>query len=99
MVVLVTGGSRGICAQCVRDFCARGDRVYFFYRSADGAAEALARETGATAMRVDVSDRSAVCAAVDRVIADTLSISARCGARPARPARWHIRQPRRDCAG
>lgn len=70
MVVLVTGGSRGIGAQCVRDFCARGDRVYFFYRSADGAAEALARETGATAMRVDVSDRSAVCAAVDRVIAE-----------------------------
>ena len=70
MVVLVTGGSRGIGAQCVRDFCARGDRVYFFYRSADGAAEILAQETGATGMRADVSDRSAVCAAFDRVIAE-----------------------------
>ena len=70
MIVLVTGGSRGIGAQCVRDFCARGDRVCFFYRSDDGAAEAVARETGAAAMRVDVSDRGAVREAFGQILAE-----------------------------
>lgn len=58
--VLITGGSRGIGAACVRQFAAAGDTVYFFYRSNHAAAEALAAETGAIALQCDVSDPSAV---------------------------------------
>ena len=57
MNVLVTGGSRGIGAACVRAFCERGDRVVFFYRSASAeTVRALQAETGAIGLRVDVSD-------------------------------------------
>lgn len=71
MVVLVTGGTRGIGAACVRAFCNRGEQVYFFYRSADPAvAESITRETGAVGMRVDVADRAAVRAGIDRIIAE-----------------------------
>ena len=66
MRVLITGGSRGIGAACVRRFCARGDRVVFIYRNADAAAEALCKECGAEAIRADVSDAEAVRAAVAR---------------------------------
>lgn len=70
MVVLVTGGSRGIGAQCVRDFCARGERVFFFYHTAGAeTVERLERESGAEGMRVDVADRAAVRAAIDRIVA------------------------------
>ena len=64
MRALVTGGARGIGAACVRALCARGDRVVFFYKKNHGAAEALARETGATALCADVSDPQAVKTAV-----------------------------------
>ena len=67
MKVLITGGSRGIGAACVRRFSLRGDRVVFFYRNADTAAAALASECGAEAIRVDVSDPTAVKDAVMRV--------------------------------
>ena len=66
MRALVTGGSRGIGAACVRALCARGDRVAFFYQKNHEAAEALAHETGAIALCVDVSDPQAVKAAVAR---------------------------------
>ena len=59
MKVLITGGSRGIGAACVRAFCERGDEVVFFYRTSDEAAETLTRETGAHAMKVDISDAAA----------------------------------------
>ncbi|MBQ9805885.1 MAG: SDR family oxidoreductase [Clostridia bacterium] len=64
MRVLITGGSRGIGAACVRAFCERGDRVVFFYRNNHEAAELLAKETGAVAVCVDVTDSARVCAAV-----------------------------------
>ena len=64
MRVLITGGSRGIGAACVRAFCARGDRVAFLYRQSRDAAEALARETGAHAIACDVSDPASVAEAV-----------------------------------
>lgn len=58
--VLITGGSRGIGAACVRCFSAAGDRVFFFYRANDEAAETLSSETGAVAVKCDVSDPQAV---------------------------------------
>lgn len=63
--VLITGGSRGIGAACVRAFAARGAKVAFLYARSDEAAAALAAETGAVAIRADVADRDAVFAAVD----------------------------------
>ena len=48
--VLITGGSRGIGAACVRAFRALGDRVVFIYRSRTESADALCRETGASWM-------------------------------------------------
>ena len=66
--VLITGGSRGIGASCVRMFCARGDSVAFFYRQSTDAAERLANETGALALQVDITDADAVRLAVDRAV-------------------------------
>lgn len=66
MNVLITGGSRGIGAACVRAFCKRGDRVAFLYRSSHEAAEKLASETGAIAICADVADAGAVKDAVAR---------------------------------
>ena len=67
--VLITGGSRGIGAACVRKFAAAGDRVAFFYRTRTEEAEKLAAETGATAYRVDITDSEAVESAIAEWIA------------------------------
>jgi 3-oxoacyl-[acyl-carrier protein] reductase len=48
-VALITGGSRGIGAACVRLFRQAGARVVFNYRAAREAAEALAAEAGGPA--------------------------------------------------
>jgi len=45
-VALISGGSRGIGAACVRMFAAAGAKVAFSYRSARAQAEALAKECG-----------------------------------------------------
>ena len=45
-VVLITGGSRGIGAACVRRFAADGCRVVINYRGSRGQAEALAAQVG-----------------------------------------------------
>lgn len=58
--VVITGGSRGIGAAAVALFAARGDRVYFLYEKNAAAAEAVARQTGATAVQCDVADGQAV---------------------------------------
>ena len=63
MNVLITGGSRGIGAAAVRAFSARGDRAAFLYEKEDERAAAVAAETGALAIRCDVSDEAAVNAA------------------------------------
>ena len=60
---LVTGGSRGIGAQAVKAFCAAGYRTAFFYHASQEAAQALAAETGAYAIRCDVGDSACVQAA------------------------------------
>ena len=61
--VLITGGSRGIGAAAVRAFAARGAQVTFLYEKNHEAAQAVAKETGATAICADISDHAAVAAA------------------------------------
>ena len=60
MTVVITGGSRGIGAEAVRQFAGRGDRVYFLYEKEHDKAKAVARDTGATAICCDVADGQAV---------------------------------------
>ena len=67
MTVVVTGGSRGIGAETVRQFAARGDTVYFLYEKEHDQAKAVAKETGATAICCDVADGQAVKAAFRRI--------------------------------
>lgn len=62
--VLITGGSRGIGAAAVREFTAKGWKAAFFYRQDEAAARKTAEETGAAAVRCDVSDSGAVAGAV-----------------------------------
>jgi len=50
-VALISGGSRGIGAACVRMFAAAGAKVVFSYRSARAQADALAKECGEAACR------------------------------------------------
>ena len=58
--VVITGGSRGIGAALVRRFTAGGDRVYFLYAASEDAAHTLESETGAIAIRCDVSDEAQI---------------------------------------
>ena len=67
MTVVITGGSRGIGAEAVRQFAARGDRVYFLYEKEHAKAQAVARDTGATAICCDVADGQAVIAAFTQI--------------------------------
>ena len=53
--VLITGGSRGIGAECVRKFASAGYSVAFVYNKSRDAAEKLSRETGAHAICADIS--------------------------------------------
>lgn len=62
--VLVTGGSRGIGAACVRKFASEGYYVVFLYNNSKEEAEKLAEETSACALQCDVSDASSVRAAM-----------------------------------
>lgn len=62
--VLITGGSRGIGEACVRKFIENGDSVVFLYNKSVQRAAALAAETGAIAIQVDVSDGEALAVAV-----------------------------------
>jgi cyclic-di-GMP-binding biofilm dispersal mediator protein len=57
---LVIGGSRGIGAAIVRRFAADGAQVTFTYSGSHDAAQALAAETGATAVKSDAAHRQQV---------------------------------------
>lgn len=76
MNVLITGGSRGIGAACVRAFAARGDRVAFLYHQNHDAAQALAKETGALCFSTDLSNAEAANVAVKQAIGALGSIDA-----------------------
>ena len=67
MNVVITGGSRGIGAEGVRQFAQRGDRVYFLYEKEHEKARAVAEETGAVPICCDVADGQAVKAAFAQI--------------------------------
>ncbi len=67
MHVVITGGSRGIGAEAVRRFAEKGHRVSFFYCNSETAALALAEESGAKAIRCDLSDAAATAEAFSRL--------------------------------
>ena len=62
--VVVLGGSRGIGAAIVRKFARDGANVTFSYAGSQAAADALAAEARAKAIRVDSADREALVAAI-----------------------------------
>ena len=68
MKVLVTGGSRGIGAACVREFAENGDTVSFIYRSDVHAALRLSDQTGAYAVRADLSNSIDAARGVEEAI-------------------------------
>ena len=68
MKVLITGGSRGIGAECVRKFAGDGNTVFFIYNNSDERAGELSRDTGATAIKADVSDLNALKIAVTAAV-------------------------------
>ncbi|WEX74429.1 SDR family oxidoreductase [Sinorhizobium numidicum] len=75
--VLVLGGSRGIGAAIVRRFANEGAAVTFTYAGSKDAADALATEASATAIRSDAADRDSVIAVVrDQGALDVLVVNA-----------------------
>lgn len=58
--ILITGGSRGIGAACVRTFAKAGWQVAFTYEKSEEQAASLTRETGAIALRCDQKSSSDV---------------------------------------
>lgn len=75
--ILVLGGSRGIGAAIVRRFAKGGATLAFTYGGSKEAAEALAAETRANAIRTDSADRDALIATVSgRGALDVIVINA-----------------------
>lgn len=75
--VLVLGGSRGIGAAIVRRFVTDGAKVVFTFFGSNDAAQSLAADTGATAIKADSADRDSVIATVaDRGPIDILVVNA-----------------------
>jgi NAD(P)-dependent dehydrogenase (short-subunit alcohol dehydrogenase family) len=70
-VALVAGGSGGIGAAIARGLAAAGARVALTYRSNRAAAEAVAKDIGASIHAVDLSDARAVQSLVDELGATT----------------------------
>ena len=67
--VFITGGSRGIGAEAVRQFTSAGHRVVFTYFRSELEADALRQETGAVPVRCDVKHPDSVKIAVDKATA------------------------------
>jgi len=64
--VLVTGGSRGIGRAIVEAFAANGCKVAFIYEKNDIAAESTEMESGALAVKCDISDPEMASKAVEK---------------------------------
>ena len=67
VVVLITGGSRGIGAAIAEKFAAQGDTVVINYRTNDAAAQAVTQKTGSLAIKADLSDSADVTAMFDEI--------------------------------
>lgn len=67
ITTVITGGSRGIGAAAVEQFCAAGHRVFFLYEKNHERAQAVAQKTGATPICCDVTDGEAVKAAFQKI--------------------------------
>ena len=67
-VALITGGSGALGGAIVRRFRQEGYSVAFTYRSGEKPAQALAEETGASALRADLTKAEQVGDAVRRVM-------------------------------
>lgn len=65
--VLITGGSRGIGAECVRFFTKEGYRVFFIYKNDDKSANMLSEKTGAIPVKCDVSSYSEMERAAEKI--------------------------------
>jgi 3-oxoacyl-[acyl-carrier protein] reductase len=66
--VLVTGGSRGIGRAIVSGFVNSGCQVAFMYEKNDSAADEVVIETGAYAIKCDISDPYLVSSAVESAV-------------------------------
>lgn len=66
--VLITGGSRGIGRELVRDFSKNGYNVAFTYKSSEAVAVELAEQTGALAIMADSRSESDVRSAVEATL-------------------------------
>jgi len=67
VVVLVTGGSKGIGFACARAFAAEGARVAIVSRAQDNIDKALADLPGAFGVAADLIDAAAAAAAIEKV--------------------------------
>jgi 3-oxoacyl-[acyl-carrier protein] reductase len=65
--VLITGGSRGIGAEAVRQFSGRSSTVAFFYHNSYEEALALSRETGSLNIKCNVANPDSVRSAMQVV--------------------------------
>lgn len=68
MKAIITGGSRGIGASCVKVFARYGWDVVFFYNSSATEAKSIESATQARAVQCDVSDPIAVNRAIDESV-------------------------------
>ena len=66
--ILITGGSRGIGAACVKKFAEEGAAVCFVYKSSHAEAEKLAKETGTAPICADLSDKKQAADAVKKAV-------------------------------